>query len=88
MSPQMLCGEISHSNHHSTEWHSSEWRFERRSCNLALVKQMLNNVQKYLLIYREDHNCCCTCCIPCMYAIAHAQQSVIEINISKNRTLF
>jgi len=27
-STQMLCGKISRS-----KWHSTEWRFERRSCN-------------------------------------------------------
>jgi len=30
---QMLSGKISHSNLHSVEWYSIEWRFQWRSFN-------------------------------------------------------
>jgi len=33
---QMLRGEISHSNLHLVEWHSTEWRFEWCSLQSAL----------------------------------------------------
>jgi len=41
-STQMLRGEISHSNLHSVGWHSTEWRFEQRSCNTPIVLETYN----------------------------------------------
>jgi len=39
---QVLRGEISRSNLHSVECHSTEWRFEWRSCDLPLVSEWPN----------------------------------------------
>jgi len=43
---QMLHGKISHSNLHSVEWQSTEWRSESCSCKLPLINELHEKSQK------------------------------------------